>query len=483
MYSALTSLLLLVVVIEALSAIEWATYPYFPDKSLIFARTDATTFSILAPFSPVFLILLLYTWAPKLAVTFDNKFSKRLKTLLSSFARSLSYIRPQAQSMDTFHGFALTRRPRLLLVLAVIMAMLLGLVPYRPELNPAMTPVGVDAHYYVDWVNQMLQLSPAGAFSYALGSASYGSRPLLLLPLYLVVSSGVITTIQAVEFLPAVLGPLLALSTFHFVREGQQNEKMAGVVSIFSVFSFDATVGMWAGFFANWLAIVEAYIFLAVLLGFLRASSRSKFVILTLLSIGMLLTHPWTGAVVLSVSAVFVISVWRDSRKPILVKSLALLLTISMVVYIAKSIFVEGLATAQYTSAGLSGSGVSQFLDFWPNLIYTIFVYFDGILANAIILGLSVVAMIYLRFPDRFERLLIVWVTIGSLPFTLLTSGLQARLLYDLPLPILTSIGLLIAIRPAGGKTLHCNLALLLALLLSANYALRTATNLVAAPF
>jgi hypothetical protein len=91
--------------------------------------------------------------------------------------------------------------------------------------------------------------------------------------------------------------------------------------------------------------------------------------------------------------------------------------------------------------------------------------------------------MIYLRFPDRFERLLILWVAIGSLPFPLLTSGLQARILYDLPIPVLTSIGLLVAIRPVGSKTAHSNLALLLVLLLSANYALRVATNLVAAPF
>jgi len=472
----------LAVTIEALSAVEWAAYPYFPDKNLLFAKTDATIFSIIAPFSPALLIMLLYTWVPKLAVSFDNKLSKRLKSYFKWLAESLSLLRARIPP-DSVHRFALTDRPRLLLGLAMVMAVLLGLVPYRPELNPAMTPVGVDAHYYIDWVNAMLQRSPEGAFSYAMGSASYGSRPLLLLPIYLAVATGMITTVQAVEFLPAVLGPLLALSTYVFVREGQQNERMAGVASLFSAFSFNATVGMWAGSYANWFAIVEAYIFFALLLGFLRTPSRSKFVILTLLSISMLLTHPWTGGLVLAVTAVFVLSVWRDSRKKFLLKTLVLLLTISIVVYIAKSIFVEGLATAQYTSASLSGSGVSQSLSFWTNIIETLFGFFDGILGSAIAIGISLVAMIYLKFPDRFERLLILWVAIGSLPFPFLANGLQARILYDLPFPILTSIGLLVVIRPAGSKTTHSNLALLLVLLLSANYALRTATNLVAAPF
>ena len=481
-YIVLTSLLLLAVVIEALSALEWAAYPYFADKNLLFARTDATVFSILAPFSPALLIMLLYTWAVKLTVSLDNKFSKRLKSYFSWIAQSLSYLRHRIPS-DSIHGFSLTDRPRLLLALAVVMAMLSALVPYRPNLNPAMTPVGVDAHYYIEWVNQMLQLSPAGAFSYALGSASYGSRPLLLFPVYWAVATGMVTTVQAVEFLPAVLGPLLSLSTFLFVREGQQNERMAGMASLFSAFSFNATVGMWAGFFANWLAIAEAYLFFALLLSFLRNASRSKLIILNLLSIGILLTHPWTGGLVLAVTAVFVASVWRDSRKTFLLKALILLLTISIVVYITKSIFVEGLATAQYTSSTLSESGVSQFLGFWTNIIETLFVYFDGLLGNAVVIGLSLVSMIYLRFPDRFERLLILWVAIGSLPFPLLADGLQARILYDLPLPILTTVGLLVIIRPAGSKTAHSNLALLLALLLSANYALSAATRLVAAPF
>jgi len=472
----------LAVVIEALSAVEWATYPYFPDKSLLFAKMDATIFSILAPFSPAFLIILLYTWVPELAVSFDNKFSKRLKTYFIWLAQSLSYLRHRIPS-DSVHRFAFTDRPRLLLGLAVVMAVLLSLVPYRPELNPAMTPVGVDAHYYIDWVNTMLQRSTEGAFSYALGSASFGSRPLLLLPIYLVVASGVVTTVRAVEFLPAVLGPLLVLSTFLFVREGQQSERMAGVASLFSAFSFNATVGMWAGFYANWLALAEAYLFLAFLLGFFRTASISKYVILTVLSLSMLLTYPWIWGMVLTFAAVFVVSVWRDARKTILVKPLLVLLAINIVVDLAKSLLFGGPVATQDVSSSLSTSSVFQSFGFWPNIISALFVYFDGLLGNAILLGFSLIAMLYVRFRDKFERLLTSWIVIVSLLLPLYGGGGQARFLYVLPFPVVTTMGLLIVIRPIGNKTLHSNLALLLVLLLSANYALRAATNLVAAPF
>ena len=481
-YTVLVSLLVLAVVVEAISDIEWATYPYFPDKPLLFAKTDAAIFDFLAPFSPTLLILLLYSWVPRLALSFDNKFSNRLNNIFKWLKQSFSSLTSEVPP-NSVNRFALTNRPRLLLGIAIASAILLALVPYRPNLNPTMTPVGVDTHYYIEWLNQMLQLSPAGAFSYAIGNASYGSRPLILIPIYLVVSTGVVSTIRAVEFLPAVIGPLVALSTFVFVREGQKSEKLAGVVSLLSAFSFNATVGMWAGFFANWLAIAEAYIFLTLLLRFLRTMSRRGFVLLTLMSIAMFLTHPWTGMVVLTVASVFVLSVWRDSRQIILAKALFVLLSITTVIYVTKIVFVEGLSTAQYTSATVSGSGVSQLFSFWPNIVYSLFVYFNGLFGNAILLGLSIVAVISLRFLDRFERLLALWVAIGSIPFAFLESGLQVRILYDLPLPVLASMGLLLLIRPAGNRTLHSSLALLLVFLLSTNYALRMATNLVAAPF
>ena len=481
-YTVLVSLLVLAVVVEAISDIEWATYPYFPDKPLLFAKTDAAIFDFLAPFSPTLLILLLYSWVPRLALSFDNKFSNRLNNIFKWLKQSFSSLTSEVPP-NSVNRFALTNRPRLLLGIAIASAILLALVPYRPNLNPTMTPVGVDTHYYIEWLNQMLQLSPAGAFSYAIGNASYGSRPLILIPIYLVVSTGVVSTIRAVEFLPAVIGPLVALSTFVFVREGQKSEKLAGVVSLLSAFSFNATVGMWAGFFANWLAIAEAYIFLTLLLRFLRTMSRRGFVLLTLMSIAMFLTHPWTGMVVLTVASVFVLSVWRDSRQIILAKALFVLLSMTTVIYVTKIVFVEGLSTAQYTSATVSGSGVSQLFSFWPNIVYSLFVYFDGLFGNAMLLGLSIVAVISLRFLDRFERLLALWVAIGSIPFAFLESGLQVRILYDLPLPVLASMGLLLLIRPAGNRTLHSSLALLLVFLLSTNYALRMATNLVAAPF
>ena len=481
-YSVLTSLLALGVVIEALSAVEWASYPYFPDKSLLFARTDSAIFSILAPLSPTFLILLLYNWPVRLAVSLDNQFSKRLKSYISWLTRPLLELRSPV-SPNSESRFPQMSRPRLLLSIAIAAAVLLALIPYRHDLNPSMTPIGIDAHYYIDAVNQMLQRAPAAAASYAMGNAWAGSRPLLLIPMYLTAATGLVSVNQTIEALPVILGPLLAVSTFIFVREGSRNERVAGVASLFSALSFNVTVGLWAGFYANWLALAEAYLFLAALLGFLRTASGSKFIIMMLLSFSILLTHPWTWGVVLAVTTIFILAVWRDDRKITFVKAFAVLITINVALDLAKGIVFRGQFAAQGAISSLYGSGVSQSLGFWQNLIGALFFDYNGLLGNAILLGLPVIAMFFLRFRDMFERLLTVWVALGSLPFLALPGGIQTRILYDLPLPILTSVALLILIRPLGNNTAAAKLVFLLILLLSANYALRAVTNLVAVPF
>lgn len=46
-----------------------------------------------------------------------------------------------------------------------------------------------------------------------------------------------------------------------------------------------------------------------------------------------------------------------------------------------------------------------------------------------------------LRFQNHFERLLILWVAVASIPFLFMDSYDQARIFYDLPIPVLMSIG------------------------------------------
>src|SRR5207244_11386026 len=103
------------------------TNPYFTEYYRHLASEDSALFSILAPFSPESVIILLYIWVAKLGISFDNKFSKRLKSYFSQLAQSLSYFRPRISS-DSVNRFSLTDRQSLLFVYAQLLSVVLVLV-------------------------------------------------------------------------------------------------------------------------------------------------------------------------------------------------------------------------------------------------------------------------------------------------------------------------------------------------------------------
>lgn len=461
---------------------EWAVYPYFPDKSLLFARIDAAIFDLLVPFSPILMILLLYTWPVMFAASLHNRYSKRFRSYLTTLIRPFLQARHRILSNPQPNS-AFVRRPQLLLFLAIATAIFLGVIPYRPDLNPSMTPVGVDAHFYIDALNQMLQQSPASAISYSMGNAWASSRPLLLVPMYLASLTGLVSVNQTVEALPTILGPLLALSTFFFVKEGSGSERIAGIASMLSVLSFTPTVGLWAGFYANWLALSEAYLFLGMLFSIVKKNAMSKFIAMTLLSVGLLLTHPWTWLLILTISMIYSITLWRDSPKTDIMRPLAVLIAIDIIIDLTRSLFFGGPVATQDASASLAQSGASQTLNFWLNITNGLFSAYNGLLANAVVLAVSLISMIFLSIRNRFERVLALWIATGSIPLLFVSSLIQTRIIYDLPLSMMTSIGLFLVIRPLGSNQTQSNLAILLMLLLNANYALAAATNLVSAPF
>src|SRR5207302_3458977 len=113
-----------------------------------------------------------------------------------------------------------------------------------------------------------------------------GSRPLLLVLLYTVASLGVSPS-QIIEYLPILLAPLLALSTYAFVRYGQGSTSFAGLTALFAPFTFYIPVGLWGGYYANMLALVFAYLFLTLLLLFSKKPSATRYGALFALSVAL----------------------------------------------------------------------------------------------------------------------------------------------------------------------------------------------------
>ncbi len=133
--------------------------------------------------------------------------------------------------------------------------------------------------------------------------------------------------------------------------------------------------------------------------------------------------------------------------------------------------------STQSVAAGWPGSvagGTASLLAFWNNFVEALLYTHGGLLASWLVLGMGLVAVFALRFKDWFERLLLLWVAIASIPFPALDSYLQARIVYDLPIPVLLSLAVLVYLPRIGARNIKWpGLIAVLLFVTIANYAVQ----------
>ncbi|OLC82486.1 MAG: hypothetical protein AUJ08_06390 [Thaumarchaeota archaeon 13_1_40CM_3_50_5] len=457
----------LLAIFETIALGQLVLHPFSLYTGGSFASYQARMFRGLAPLSPILLALLLYAWLARLILKVGRKHS----TGLDRFSRTLSEkVRGLDKPNPSQAKFILLHHPRLLLIVAMTAAVLLGLFPYWPGLNPDGNIVGTDTPLYIEWTRQMLGRPFPQAISYAFSAADSGFRPVPLIFFYLIASLGVRPE-QVVEFSPVILGPLLSLASFIFVRTGSGDNGTAAIAALVTSFSFDVTVGIWAGYLANWLGMIIAFFFLAAFFLFEKSKRKTIVIPLILLSLALLLTHPWTWALILTTTFFFALTRRRDERMLLITSTIALI-AVGVIVEFAKSQIAGGATLAGDLGTKGPVFGIPQVVMFWPNIFIALNVFYDGLLGNVLLLGLSALSFVKIRFHDKMEGMLACWIASASAPFALLNSFHQTRLIYDLPIPPLVAMGLLLLMSRAGGGNLRASLILLTALLFSANYAL-----------
>jgi hypothetical protein len=468
----LTGIVLGLLVFQTLILIILAFFPYVPDLGLSGLNTDL--YFSLAPLSTIFLLAILYAWLVRIVVIETTRYSSigRSTVLFLSepFNKIISSVRNRSLS-DAAVTFKILSRPRLLLLISLASSVLLAFIPYRPDLNPNGILVGVDSPTYVAWISQMLARPIPQALQYSFVEGLDGSRPLLLIILYMVASLGVSLS-QIIEYLPMILAPLLTLSTYAFVRFGQGDASFAALTALFTPFSFYLPAGLWGGYYANMAALVLAYLFLTFLLLFSKSPSTRKYVAMFALSVGLFLTHPWTWVLIATTGLMFALSLWRETRLSIHIKSIAGILIAGVGLDVLKSTIFATRSVVADLATKLPTSG--QASTFWINLVDGLLYTHSGLLGSWIIQGLGLLACFALRFKDRFERLALLWVAVASIPFLILDSYNQTRMVYDLPIPVLTATAMLFLLPAIGTRYIRWpGIVIVFILVMCANYALQ----------
>jgi hypothetical protein len=473
----LAGILVFLTVIESLVLVHLVLFPYGPENLAFIAKIEEGFYNVLVPFSPMLLIGLSFGRLAMVSIRLLIRHSRTLGPSLTSLTTTIAPFTNILRSVEIDKiatRLKILQHPRLLLAIAAVGGAVFAYAPYRPDLNPPGNLVGVDSQLYADWLSEMMSRPVEEAVRYALAEAGLGSRPLLLIPVYAISIFWGISPKLAVQVLPVVLAPLLTLSTFMFVRRGLGSENAAGLAGVLAAFSFALAVGMWGSYYANWLALAEAYLFLTILLSLFDSPSFPKFTLLAWLSMGILLTHPWTWVMILTVCMISSISIWREGRDPSYTLHIFLLILVGLGADVLKNwIFGPPTVTADLATKG-PVAGFHELIMVWPNVIDSVLFTHGGLLANSVLLALASLSVLVLRFADLFQRLLVIWTTTSAVPFIFLNSYHQARIVYDLPIPILAAFGLLLLVSlTARSRVRWPGLVVLLLILISASYALR----------
>jgi len=451
-----------------------ALFPYIPDFGLL--SLNATIYNSFEPLTTILTLGLLYAWLARIPNEAGRTRSIRIATFLRVAKERLRFVlRPTGNIAlsDAARRIKILSQPKIMLAIGVVVSTLLPLVPNRPDFNQSGSLIGVDSPLYLSWLQQMIALPLPQAIHFSFVSGLDGSRPLLLLLLYLVSSTGVAPTL-IIEFLPVVLSPLLSLSTFVFVKTGFGNSEIAGLTSILTPVSFYTTVGLWGGYYANWLALIFVYLFLASLMIYLRGPTLSRYTVMWFLSLATFLTHPWTWALIAVACLVFGFTEWRQTRKGSIVGSIAGIVVTGIVLDIVKSLIFTTRSVGVDVAGTFATAGTAQLANSWTNLVEALTLTHGGLLANWLLLGAGGLGMLALHWRVRSERLLILWLFVSSLPFLLMDSYHQARILYNLPTPVLASIAFVgLGFQIERRSSLWSSLVIVLGLFVLTGYSLQ----------
>jgi len=292
----------------------------------------------------------------------------------------------------------------------------------------------------------MIQSGPHTAFD--------TDRPLNNLLMYVIKYVTPLSPQDVIRIMPIIAAACLSLATFWFVKAGTGDERLAVLSSLFSSFSFQTTVSLFAYFLANWFAIVETFLLLVFLLKSLNKHSWRYMLISALIGIAVLLTHPYTWNVTMAILTSYLVWTFiRRSEEKWGIAPLSILLAANLLFYMFYTLtpFGKGLGLQQGSilHRATSNVGIPNLSNLQNGLGLMVSMRVGGLFANPLMIILALAgtfSMInFTRSITKFHRIMLLWVIIPSLALLAISSGQELffyRLIYLIPLQILATIGL-----------------------------------------
>jgi hypothetical protein len=339
------------------------------------------------------------------------------------------------------------------LAIFMTLAALLVLIPHQPFNNKLDQDIGVDTKYYVKWVNDLRKSTNIQEFMHkAFVVNSNGDRPVSLMLLFAV---GEITGSDLTftfEHLPVILGPTLVLVIFFLTRALTSDDTSALMASFLTAISFQVLIGIYAGLYANWIALIFGYSAVLFLVRFLKNSDKRNLIAYSALMLLLLLSHSYTWTVLTIIMTVFLLIMLRFNNYPRTRIFLLLMVISSLVAIDISKMQITNSPGGIERDLQIAGKtvGIDQFSIRWENLEYAIHRVVGGQFSNFIIFSLALYWLYKCDWRAPSTILIMVFLSIGILPFLFGDGVVQTRVYYDIPFQIPAGIALALIIKNGG---------------------------------
>ena len=371
-----------------------------------------------------------------------------VKILIKEFRDAIGRIKKSSNcSIDISNGNEIKSRTKIIcLVLVMLLSAILVLIPHQPIINNDNQQVGVDTHYYVDWVGALIHSSSPQDFIYqAFVAQNGGDRPITLIFLFALTKIIPFNLVDTIEYVPLILAPALILVVYLLTRELTSNEVTALFASFLTAVSFQTLIGIYAGFYSNWFAIIIGYLSFVFLLKFLKKSSMLS---LSLYSVSIMLlvfVHVYTWSVFLIVIGIFLMVMLKlnyYSKKNIIL--LLSILFVSVVVDITKLAIIGSSSgiVKDVIIAGSGGLSLKEFALRWSNLVDIVHNWYGTQFSNFIILILGLFWLWFSNLRRQVNIFIAIFLSIGFATLFFGSPLVQGRILYDIPFQIPAALSL-----------------------------------------
>src|ERR687892_210523 len=429
------------------------------DSSSAIRSPENDLFLLLSSFSTIYIFLLVFCLGVRV-------FFKRVLGILKldikeedTRSRTLS-----ADAVTHKQNKVKTQTKVGLLLLAIVLSIVLVLIPQHPLINKDNQYIGVDTGYYAGWIGELSRSKSLSDFIYQsfVVQAQGGDRPLSLLFLfsvYQIAGGGNTSLAEVIEHFPLILGPGIVLAFYFLTIELTRNEKIALIAAFLGAVSYHTLVGIYAGFYANWLALIVGYLSIAFLFRFLRTGRLSDIILFSTLLIGVLFFHVYTWTVLAAVAGVFLVAmllvIQKNKNKNNVGNNNPFTKSRGRIIWLLLAILVSiGVDIAKVSLTGSSGGleqdidvaqrslGIEQFNLRFDILDATMHGSLGGVFSNFIILILGLFWVLKSNMREPGTIFVMIFLSAGLVPLYIGSWTLQVRVLYDIPFEIPAAIAL-----------------------------------------